>query len=89
MTHSRGATEYHNPPEMGNRLIRTIAEDKYGNVWLGSPNGGVYKWAPEHALFNFDSGFSKRYSLPSTQVEKITTDSKGFVWICTLDGWGV
>lgn len=79
-----GTTEYHNPPELGNRLIRTIAEDKYGNVWLGSPNGGVYKWAPEHALFNFDSGFSKRYGLPSTQVEKITTDSKGFVWICTL-----
>lgn len=79
-----GRSEYHNPPEMLNKLVRTIAEDRFRNIWLGSPNGGVYKWSPEHALFSFDNGFSRKYSLPGSQIEKIVADSKGFIWICTL-----
>ncbi|MBL7696566.1 MAG: hypothetical protein JNK79_00335, partial [Chitinophagaceae bacterium] len=79
-----GRSEYHNPPDFKNKLVRTIEEDRYGNIWLGIPNSGVYKWAPEHALFSFDNGFNRKYALPSSQVEKIVSDSKGFIWICTL-----
>lgn len=79
-----GRSETHTPHELRDKLIRSIAQDKYGKIWLGSPNGGVYKWVPEHALLSFDEGFSKLNGLPENQVEKIVADSKGFMWICTL-----
>jgi ligand-binding sensor domain-containing protein len=79
-----GRAEFFNPSLFSNKLVRTIAEDKYGNIWLGLPNGGVIKWVPEHAMFDFERGFNKIDFLPSAQIEKIRTDSKGFIWVCTL-----
>ena len=79
-----GRSQTYNPSALRGKLVRTIAEDKYGNIWLGLPNGGVFKWVPEHALFDFERGFNHIDHLPSTQIEKIRIDSKGFIWICTL-----
>jgi len=74
----------YNPSAFPNRLVRTIAEDTFGNIWLGLPNGGVFKWVPEHAMFDFERGFNRIDLLPGTQIEKIKVDSKGIIWVCTL-----
>ena len=79
-----GRSQNYNPSMMHNKLVRTIAEDNFGNIWLGLPNGGVFKWVPEHAMFDFERGFNRVDNLPGTQIEKIRIDSKGFIWVCTL-----
>lgn len=79
-----GRSEMHNPPILKNKLVRTICQDRLGNTWLGLPNGGVYKWVPDQAKFDFDLGFERVDQLPSAQIEKIRMDSKGFLWVCTL-----
>ena len=79
-----GRSQTFNPSNFADKLVRTIAEDKYGNIWLGLPSGGVIKWVPEHAMFDFERGFNKIDFLPSAQIEKIRTDSRGFIWVCTL-----
>ena len=65
-----GAAKFHDPPQLRHKLIRTIAEDKLGNIWLGLPAGGVYKWVPENAKFEFDLGLERMDHLPGTQIEK-------------------
>jgi ligand-binding sensor domain-containing protein len=79
-----GRSQTYNPAPISKKLVRTIAEDKYGNIWLGLPNGGVFKWVPEHAMFDFERGFNHIDGLPGSQIEKIRIDSKGYIWICTL-----
>lgn len=48
------------------------------------PGGGVYQWTPAKASRGFEEGFSKLMNIPNAEIEKITVDSGGFVWICTL-----
>jgi ligand-binding sensor domain-containing protein len=79
-----GTSEYHNPAMLGNKLIRSIAEDKLGNIWLALPAAGVFKWNSEKGTKDFESGFVKFNGTPQNLIEKITVDSKGFVWVCTL-----
>jgi ligand-binding sensor domain-containing protein len=75
---------YHHPAFFENKIIRTIQQDTLGNIWFGLPNGGVYKWKPQDATYDFDMGFNRLDKFPTTLIEKITLDSKGNIWICTL-----
>lgn len=79
-----GSGEIHNTGVLKNKQVRTVAEDRSGNIWLGLPNGGVYKWVPDHAAYDFNLGFEKVDQLPGVQIEKIRADSHGFIWVCTL-----
>ena len=76
--------KHHNPSPFANKLVRTIAEDQRGNIWLGLPAAGVFKWNPDKAKGDFDNGFVSIAGTPDNLIEKITVDSKGFVWVCTL-----
>jgi ligand-binding sensor domain-containing protein len=79
-----GTSNYYNPSLLKDKLIRSVAEDKLGNIWLATPAAGVFKWNPQNGERNFDAGFSKFSGTPANLIEKITVDSKGFVWVCTL-----
>ncbi|MEP7320250.1 MAG: triple tyrosine motif-containing protein, partial [Panacibacter sp.] len=73
----------YNPPIFENRTIRQVAEDRFGNMWLGTQSRGVYKWIPEKGKNKFEDGFVKVKAIPNTLIEKISVDSKGYIWICT------
>lgn len=41
---SRHQTNFLFPPEFENKTIRSIAEDKNGNIWFGTQNNVIVKW---------------------------------------------
>ena len=73
----------YDPPIFEGRTIRQVAEDKQGNIWLGSQSRGVIKWMQSKAIQKFEDGFYKINDIPNLRVYNITIDSKGFVWACT------
>ena len=75
---------YYDPPLLQRRTVRQVVEDRYGNIWVGTQSLGAFKWNPSKARNDFNEGFSKVNEIPSTLIEKISIDSKGYVWICTM-----
>jgi ligand-binding sensor domain-containing protein len=71
------------PPIFNGRTIRQVEEDDFGNIWLGSHSQGLIKWMPSRAEKKFEDGFYKVKSIPNVRIQKITLDSKGFIWVCT------
>jgi ligand-binding sensor domain-containing protein len=84
---SRSATLY-NPPLIENNTVRQVAEDKYGNLWVGMHGQGVYKWESANGSKNFNDGLVKYPLIPDGIVGRIYIDSKGLVWI-TCGNYGV
>jgi ligand-binding sensor domain-containing protein/signal transduction histidine kinase len=78
----QSATHY-NPELLKNRTVRQIAEDKFGNLWIGTQSLGLFKWTAEKGKRNFDEGVSFFTGVPAGMISKITIDKDGFVWIST------
>lgn len=79
-----GTSKIIQPQLFQNKLVRSIAEDKQGNIWLAVPSGGLFKWSLDAAKGNLESGFRKVNNTPGTLIEKVTVDEKGLVWVATL-----
>ncbi|MEO7923405.1 MAG: two-component regulator propeller domain-containing protein [Chitinophagaceae bacterium] len=77
---TRSATFY-NPPVLENKTVRQLVEDKLGNLWLGVQGYGVFKWNAAEGKNNFNAGMKRFSKIPSQQVNKITVDSKGYIWV--------
>ncbi len=76
-----------NPPELTNRTVRQIAEDRKGNLWLGMQTIGLFKWDAVKGKNKFDEGISKFDAISNVTINSITIDSKGYVWVATsIDG---
>jgi ligand-binding sensor domain-containing protein len=75
--------KFYNPAVLENKTIRQITEDKNGNLWLGMHSTGVFKWTAAKGKNRFDEGMAAVTDLPRVQVNKITIDSKGYIWIAT------
>jgi signal transduction histidine kinase/ligand-binding sensor domain-containing protein len=85
-------SKFYNPPILQNRTIRQVAEDKHGNLWIGTQSIGLFKWAKEKTRPNdsfgqvkmkFDDGVSQFNAVPVSQILKIYIDPKGYVWVAT------
>jgi signal transduction histidine kinase/streptogramin lyase len=65
----------------GLHLIRTIAEDGFGNIWLGGRQGELLCWRDgKIELYNERRGF------PRAPVHAIHVDSENRVWVGTAEG---
>lgn len=82
---TRSATFY-NPPQLQNKTVRQIAEDRQGNLWLGLQGNGVFKWDASRGRKKFEDGISRFDKIPAIQINKITVDHLGWVWIATAAG---
>jgi ligand-binding sensor domain-containing protein/signal transduction histidine kinase len=76
--------KYYNPERISNRTVRQLAEDRYGNIWIGMQSQGVFKWTASKGQEDFNAGISHIEQIPRTLIEKISVDSKGYVWVCTM-----
>lgn len=63
--------------------IRTISEDKLGNLWIGLQEHGLYKWDAQKGKLDFQKGISQIASIPYTRINHIMVDSYGMVWVGT------
>jgi ligand-binding sensor domain-containing protein len=62
-------------PVVKTATIRQIAEDKKGNIWLGSHQGHLVKWDPSKNTFELVQKLSTIY--------RLYIDKLGWLWVCT------
>lgn len=74
----------YNPAMFKNNTIRQVAMDHRGNVWIGTQRAGLFKWVREKGKKKFEDGFEKYNAIAECRIQKIYTDKKGFIWICTV-----
>ncbi len=61
--------------------ITSLAEDREGNVWVGTVGGGLNRLRPRALeLLNTENG------RPFQSVRSVTKDADGFLWVATSDG---
>jgi ligand-binding sensor domain-containing protein len=61
--------------------IKSIDEDKEGNLWLGSELFGVYKWETNGNRINY----TMLDGLPSNRITDLLVAQDGSVWVSTED----
>jgi len=77
-----GKTNYLRLPVFDSRTIRTITEDKQGNIWFGTQHGRLIKWDADKGSKHFQKGFELVHSFNS-HVYVIKQDHDGLIWIGT------
>ncbi len=70
--------------------IQTIAEDKEGNIWLGTRVDGLSKYQRSDKKFrNYKHSPKNKNSLSSNKINKVLIDHTGLIWIGTSSGLNV
>jgi ligand-binding sensor domain-containing protein len=64
--------------------VRQLVEDAEGNMWIGTQSKGLFKWTAGKALKDFNAGFERFEQVPATQVNKLSIDPNGFLWVSTI-----
>ncbi len=83
VNHDGTITRFSNSMIYGNK-INAIFEDKYGIIWLGSEDEGLFKYNPESEKFALYRTFSNdSVTVGSIQIRAITKDFSGNIWIGT------
>jgi ligand-binding sensor domain-containing protein/signal transduction histidine kinase len=77
-------THYNSKHGLGNNLINSIAEDKFGNIWLGTSGNGLSCFNPTNG--GIFKNFAIKQGLAHNRVNRIITDSQGNLWIATNKG---
>lgn len=67
-------TQYLHPPELNNSTINFIAEDKQGQIWMGTEGGRLVKWSNNKFIPVQDIG---------TLIYKVFIDKQGWLWLAT------
>ncbi len=75
--------KFYNPPILENKTVRQIAEDKNGNLWLGTQNYGLFKWKSVNGKTRNEKEISLYPGMPAVAVNKLTIDSRGYLWVAT------
>ncbi len=63
-------------------VLMTIAEDRKGRIWIGSPSG-LYMFEKDSNKFK---KFTEKEGLPNNFINAIVPDDDGFLWISTNNG---
>ena len=85
---STGFATHYNCSQFKDRTVRQVAEDRLGNLWIGTQSLGLFKWTAEKGKVNFEDGISPVKGIPEAQVSKIYIDRRGYVWV-GVNGWGL
>jgi sugar lactone lactonase YvrE len=70
------------PPQFEKRAITQVTEDQQGNLWLGTQGGNLVKWDANAGAKDVLAGFA--FVKKTGEVEKLFTDSEGFIWAATM-----
>jgi len=79
----KGKATIYTPPLIQARTIRQMAEDKFGNVWIGTHSIGLFKWNASSPN-RFEDKVTAFAGIPRQLISKLLVDSKGYLWACTL-----
>lgn len=65
--------------------VRCLEQDQYGIIWIGVEGIGLCKY-DGHDFITFQSDKNDPYSLNDNNVEAVIEDSKGRMWVGTMNG---
>lgn len=72
------------PDESGLKTIRSIYEDRAGNVWVSADNTGLRRYvAGDASRLEF---YDQRHGLPLRAVNRMCEDRDGNLWACAATG---
>jgi ligand-binding sensor domain-containing protein/signal transduction histidine kinase len=63
-------------------LIRALAEDAQGNLWVAALGSGIFRISPDGQM----KTFSASNGLPSNNAFCLVPESDGSLWACTSEG---
>lgn len=88
--------EENNPKSLPTTGVRTMIEDKKGNFWIGTVNGGLAKakrstfdeiTTPEDMVFDiYQNDPNDTTSLNDNHILSLYEDGKGTIWVGTRNG---
>ncbi|MFN5208064.1 MAG: adenylate/guanylate cyclase domain-containing protein, partial [Bacteroidota bacterium] len=74
-------TQYTEKEGLSKNIVRSILEDKNGNLWFGTDGGGVSKYNGESFTH-----YTEKEGLSNNRVLSILEDKNGNLWFGTLGG---
>lgn len=75
------------PNSLSNDFVRTICEDQWNNLWIGTDHGGLNKFDPVNKTFtHYKIKPGQPDSLNTNPVNSIYIDSSNLMWIGTWGG---
>lgn len=82
-------TVYTNNPKdastVGHNYIKSLAEDKDGNLWIATLGGGLSMFGKDRRNFVTYRHDRNPSSIASDYISHISIDKKGDIWIATLE----
>ncbi len=69
---------------LSSSVIRGIAQDKYGYIWEGSPNG--LSRFNGYTVQNYEHADNDSLSLPDNAVQDLLCDSNHLIWVALREG---
>ena len=75
------------PKSIAANEIANLCEDKEGNLWIATKNGGLSQYdAGNESFINYQEKSTDPASLSSNQTNKVYEDRLGNIWVGTLSG---
>ena len=75
------------PNTLSNDIVKTIAQDEKGDIWIGTYGGGINRFIQKTGqIINIRQNDAEQYSLSDDIVQTIYHDRSGIIWIGTYDG---
>lgn len=81
--YSTGSMERFLPPQLGNRTIRQVEEDREGHLWLGMQSIGLYLWDRKKGEKRFEEGVERFIEVPAGNINRLLLDREGLLWVGT------
>lgn len=69
--------------DLPNNLVRTVARDRQGQLWVGTYNGGLFILSPEGKV---KKTLDTAHDFPFSTVNQLYMDVKGQMWAGTAGG---
>lgn len=77
----------HDRKSLTNNFIKTLFEDKSGDIWIGTIGGGLSRFDCQKNVFtNFQNDPKNPNSISDNLVNSVVEDRKGNIWIGTQRG---
>jgi signal transduction histidine kinase/ligand-binding sensor domain-containing protein/DNA-binding response OmpR family regulator len=72
---------------LSNDYIIDLAEDRHGNIWIGTNEGGLNKFdRKKNRFYRYTHHENDKNSISGDHINKIATDQDGTLWLATNNG---
>jgi signal transduction histidine kinase/streptogramin lyase len=85
LLHPQDSTVFY-PLILPSKTVSSIAEDKRGNLWMGTYSDGIFSWNPGEGKPPRVRNLRMENGLPSNWIHQIACDPDGFIWASTRQG---